>query len=134
MAAHGVCAGVLEESSGKFCEIAGKFTEFRNALILGFRAPGKADLPQTSGAHTWTLCRPAVWGVFRKRQLQLQPFNPPRGVLGPFGPKVGNGVENEFLGPSGPGVQRVKNGVEKESKSGNFKFFSTSLTLFRLCF
>ena len=35
--------------------------------------------------------------------LGLRPFNPPRGVLGPFGPKVGNGVENEFPGPSGPG-------------------------------
>ena len=48
--------------------------------------------------------------------LGLRPFNPPRGVLGPYGPKVGNGVENEFPGPSGPGVQKVKNGVEKESK------------------
>ena len=26
----------------------------------------------------------------------LRPFNPPRRVLGPFGPKVGNGVENEL--------------------------------------
>ena len=34
--------------------------------------------------------------------LGLRPFHPPRGVLGPFGPKVGNGVENEFPGPSGP--------------------------------
>ena len=46
----------------------------------------------------------------------------PRGVLGPFGPKVGNGVENEF--------QKVRNRVEKESKklkkSRNFHM----LTLF----
>ena len=45
----------------------------------------------------------------------LRPFNPHRGVPGPFGPKVGNGVENEFPGPSGPGVQKVNNRVEKES-------------------
>ena len=48
----------------------------------------------------------------------LRPFNPPRGVLGPFGPKVGNGVENEFPGSSGPRVQTVKNGVEKELDPG----------------
>ena len=29
-------------------------------------------------------------------------------------PKVGNGVDNEFPGPSGPGAQKVKNGVEKD--------------------
>ena len=40
----------------------------------------------------------------------------PRGVLGPFGPKVGNGVENEFPQPSGPGAQKVKGGAEKESQ------------------
>ena len=67
------------------------------------------------------------------QSLVLRPFHPPRGVLGPFGPKVGNGVENEFPGPSGPGVQKVKNRVEKES-SGNFNSFSTFLALFRLFF
>ena len=46
----------------------------------------------------------------------MRPFNPPRGAFGPFGPKVGNRVENEFPGPSGPGVQKVKIRVEKESK------------------
>ena len=64
----------------------------------------------------------------------MRPFNPPRGVLGPFGPKVGKGVENEFPGSSGPGAQKVKNGVEKESKNGNFNYFSTFSTLFRLRF
>ena len=48
--------------------------------------------------------------------LELRPFNPPRGVLGPFGPKVGHGAENEFPGPPSPGVQKVKNRAEKESK------------------
>ena len=36
----------------------------------------------------------------------LRPFHPPRGVLELFGPKVGNGVENEFPGPSGPGAPK----------------------------
>ena len=43
------------------------------------------------------------------KPLHLRPFNPPRGVLGPCGPKVGNGVDNEFPGPSGPGIQKVEN-------------------------
>ena len=51
-----------------------------------------------------------------KRSYDLRPFNPHRVVPGPFGPKVGNGVENEFPGPSSPGVQKVKKKVKKESK------------------
>ena len=35
----------------------------------------------------------------------------------------GNGVENEFPGPSGPRAQKVKNGVEKESKKWKFQLF-----------
>ena len=70
----------------------------------------------------------------RTKQGNLRPFNPPRGVLEPFGPKVGNGVENEFAGPEGPGAQKVKNRVEKESKKlkkgWNFHFS----TLFGRCF
>ena len=66
--------------------------------------------------------------------LVLRPFNPPRGALGPFGPKVGNGVENEFPGPSGPGARKVKNRVEKESKKRKFQlffnFFDSFSTLF----
>ena len=58
------------------------------------------------------------------RTFRLRPFNPHRGVPGPFGPKVGNGVENEFPGPSGPGAQKVKNGVQKESKKLKFQLFS----------
>ena len=50
------------------------------------------------------------------RRHGLRPFHPPRGVLGPFGPKVGNGVENEFLGPSGPRAPKVKNRVKREPK------------------
>ena len=57
-----------------------------------------------------------VNGVAWVARLELRPFHPPRGVLGPFGPKVGNGVENEFPGPSGPRAPKVKKRVEKESK------------------
>ena len=64
----------------------------------------------------------------------MRPFHPPRGVLGPFRPKVGNGVENEFPGPSGPGAQKVKNRVEEESKKWKvqlfFNFFDSFSTLF----
>ena len=49
-------------------------------------------------------------------------------------PKVGNGVENEFPGPSCPGVRKLKNRVEKESKKWKFQLFSTFLTLFQLRF
>ena len=54
---------------------------------------------------------------------------PPQRV---FGRKVGNRVDNEFPGPSGPGAQKVQNRVEKESTSGNFNSFSTFLTLLPL--
>ena len=60
--------------------------------------------------------------------LGLRPFNPPRGVFGPFGPKVGNGVEMSSRGLPAPGPQTVKIRVEKESKSGNFNSFSTFST------
>ena len=42
------------------------------------------------------------------------PFNPPQGVLGPFGPKVGNGVENEF---PGPGSKKLKTESKKSRKN-----------------
>ena len=32
----------------------------------------------------------------------LEPFDPTGGVLGPFGPKAGDGVENEFFWLEGP--------------------------------
>ena len=67
-------------------------------------------------------------------EIGLPPFNPPRGVLGPFAPKVGNGVKHELPGPSGPGAQKVENRVEKESESGIFNSFSTFLTLLQLSF
>ena len=42
-----------------------------------------------------------------------------QGSFGPFEPKAGQKEsESELLRPLGPGVEKVKNGVEKESKSG----------------
>ena len=46
-----------------------------------------------------------------------------RGHLGPPGPKLKKESENEFLGPLGPGAQKVENGVEKELKSTVFQLF-----------
>ena len=63
-----------------------------------------------------------VFGLFFK-PFGLRPFNPPRGVVGPFGPKVGKGVENEFPGPRG--LEKLKSESEKGSKSGNFNSLST---------
>ena len=57
--------------------------------------------------------------------------------LGPFRPKVGNGVESEFPGPSGlpaPGSKTLKAESTKSQKGLFFNSFSTCLTLFRLCF
>ena len=51
----------------------------------------------------------------------------PEEFLGFSGP-VGNGVENEFPGPSGPGAQKVKTESKKRWK---FQLL-TFLTLFRL--
>ena len=42
---------------------------------------------------------------------------PATGSFEPFGPKVEKKSENESPGPLGPGVQKVQNGVENESKS-----------------
>ena len=38
----------------------------------------------------------------------MRPLNPPRGVLGPFGPKVGNGVEMISQGLPAPGSKKLK--------------------------
>ena len=65
-------------------------------------------------------------------RLVLRPFNPPRGVLGPFGSKVGNGVENEFPGPRGS--KKLKTESKKSQKSQKRVEISTFLTLFRLSF
>ena len=59
----------------------------------------------------------------------LRPFHPPRGVLGP-GPKLETELKMSPRGLLAPGPQKVKNRVEKESKSGNFNSFSTFLALF----
>ena len=49
----GVCSGVPEENSGKVPgKIAGKcFPNCEMLQFLGFRAPGKANLPGTLGRH-----------------------------------------------------------------------------------
>ena len=57
----------------------------------------------------------------------LRPFHPPRGVLGPFGPKVGNGVEN---GLPAPGPKKSKT----ESKKSQKVEISTLFQLFWLFF
>ena len=54
----------------------------------------------------------------------------------PFGPKVGNGLENRFPGPEGPRAQNFKIRVEKESKKVKQEvkfplFDSFSTTTFR---
>ena len=45
---------------------------------------------------------------------RLRPFRPP---LGPFGPKLGNGVENEFPGLPAPGSKKLKTESKKSRKS-----------------
>ena len=44
--------------------------------------------------------------------VRCDPFNPHRGVPGPFGPKVGNGVENE----PAPVSKKLQTESKKESK------------------
>ena len=51
-------------------------------------------------------------------------------IGGSFGPKVGNWVENEFRRPSGPGVRRVKNGVEKNRKKSRKRVEISTFQLF----
>ena len=50
-----------------------------------------------------------------------------RSSSGPSGPKLENGVENEFPWPSNPGVQEVKIRVETESRKKilSFHFFDS---------
>ena len=64
MAVSGVCSGVLEANSGKIA--ATHFFPNREMLqILGFGAPGKANLLGTLGVHTArTFSPPPVRGVF----------------------------------------------------------------------
>ena len=74
--------------------------------------------------------------VSKRKSVWLRAFDPPRGVFGPFGPKVGNGVENEFPGPSGPGVQKVKirrsesKKSQKVEKGLKFYFFDSDFNFF----
>ena len=78
-------------------------------------------------------CRLEKRNFSQKSTIKLRPFSPPRGVLGPFGPKVGNRVENEFSGPSGLGSKSYKTEskksqkVERELKFPLFDSFSTLL-------
>ena len=68
VAVSGVFApGVLEESSGKIAgsRLAGKIFPNREMLqILGFQAPGKANLPGTLGPHCSGPCPHLPGGVF----------------------------------------------------------------------
>ena len=64
---RGLCrssAGKFRENSGK---IAGKFFPNREMLqILGFRAPGKENLPETLGPHCRDLAPTLCAGCFLK--------------------------------------------------------------------
>ena len=68
MAVSGVCSGVLRENSGKVPgKIAGKCFPNREMLqILGFRAPGNANLPGTLGPHCRDLVPTFRAGCFLK--------------------------------------------------------------------
>ena len=59
---------------------------------------------------------------FKKITLHCDPSIPPEeSNFGPSGPKVGNGVENEFPGPSRPrGPKKLKTESKKSQKSGKF--------------
>ena len=76
MAVSGVCLGAPEENSGKVPgKIAGKSFPNREMLqTLGFRAPGKANLPGTLGDTAWTLSPPSVRGVFKMDSSSLLEF------------------------------------------------------------
>ena len=68
MAVSGVLAGVLEESFGK---VPGKllekfFPKHEMQQMLGFRAPGKANLPGTLGPHCQDLVPTFRAGCFLK--------------------------------------------------------------------
>ena len=68
MAVSGVFAGVLEESSRKISgKLLEKFSRIAKMLqILGFRAPGKANLPGTLGPHCRDLVPTFPAGCFLK--------------------------------------------------------------------
>ena len=83
-----------------------------------------ADSSENAGANENPSCGSASC------KHTLRPFNPPRGVLGPFVPKIGNGVENEFPGPSGPGAQELKTESQKSQKVEISTPFQLFLTLF----
>ena len=61
------------------------------------------------------------------------PFHHPRGVLGPFGPKVGNGVDNEFPGLQAP-VSKNLNRPKKRVKNWKFQLFFKFFDSFSILF
>ena len=64
-----ICPGGPEENSGKVPgKSAGKFfpNDREMLQILGFRAPGKANLPGTLGRHSWDLVCTLRAGCFLK--------------------------------------------------------------------
>ena len=77
----------------------------------------RGDFSDLKGPESW--CRAKM----SKSVENCENFRPLQGSFGPFGPKVGKGVRNQFPGPFGPGAQKVENRVEKESKSTVFQLF-----------
>ena len=59
--------------------------------------------------------------------LELRPFHPPRGVLGPFGPRVGNRswkwVRGAFRFQGPKSLKKSRKRVKKVEKSWNFHFW-----------
>ena len=73
------------------------------------------------------------WARFKQGAKLATLQSPQKGVLGPFGPKVGKGVENEFPGLPAPGpnklnqrqkrVRKVEKELKESQKVGNFDLF-----------
>ena len=95
--------------------LALRFRCQRSGLSLDAQI-AKSQSQRFSNTHTHKSQRKTPW--------VCDPSIPPEELLGPPGPRVGNGVENEFPGPSGPAVQKVENRVKKESKELKFQLFS----------
>ena len=67
MAVSGICPGFPRKTPGKSRENSWKIFPNREMLqILGFRAPGKANLPGTLGRHSWDLVCTFRAGCFLK--------------------------------------------------------------------
>ena len=128
-----VAVGLLGGSRGKLREsrrkIAGKFSRSAKCMlqILGFRAPGKANLP---GILAGTLSPPSVRGVFWNRQFQPSRVflisssccvaNPPascRCLSRPPGPKSPKSLKKSLPGAPAAGSPKVWKKSRKSPKS-----------------